>query len=139
MFHGEATYVPVFGSSNTIGNYCVLVMDSTITDLASVKDQILTLINSITEKAVKSMMGTGSMAQIMSSILYSLDMIMLGLLGATVFGFVTLALFAYKPFITIVTYFMVFSLCFVFLIGAFMLNGIYWETLIAMYDKDVNC
>lgn len=112
----------------------MLSFDTNIEEVAAIKDQLETLLTSLGDQAVKKMMGEGNTAQFMGSIIYSIDMIFIAFLGSAVFGFLTLMLFAWKDFITIMTYLMVFFLMIVLLIGAFIVNKMYWDSMIAMYD-----
>jgi hypothetical protein len=100
---GSAAYYPLVGATNVLGNYCLIQVDSTITEVAALIDQITTLVTSMSDSAIKSLMGTGSMAQVMSSVIYSIDLMFLAFIGSAVVGFMVLGLFAYKPFIMVVT------------------------------------
>jgi len=61
-------------------------------------------------------------------------MIMIAFLGSAVFGFLVLLLFAWKDFITIMAYLMVFFIMILLLIGATIVNKMYWDSMIAMYE-----
>lgn len=131
-FTGTSSAVPVFGTENKLGNYCTLSFDRTIAEIASIEAQLTTLVTSLADQAVKKMMGTGSFAQFLSSIIYSLDMIIIAFLGSAIFGFILLVLYAWKPFITVLAYTMVFSVMIVLLVGAGIVNAIYWDNMKSM-------
>jgi len=77
----------------------MITLDQTIAEVASIKDQVATLITSLGDQAIKKMMGTGNSAQFLSSIIYSMDMIFLAFCSSAIWGFLVLVLFAWEPFI----------------------------------------
>jgi hypothetical protein len=109
-----------------------MAVDNTIDEVAAIQAQLTTLITSLADQAVKKMMGTGSFAQFLSSIIYSMDMIILAFLGSAIFGFILLVLYAWKPFITVLSYTMVFSVMIVLLAGAGIVNGMYFDNMKSM-------
>lgn len=69
--------------------------------------------------------GKGTFSQILSSIMSTMDCIMIGFLGAAITGFLVLILYSAKPFIGLITYAMVFSMLFVIAFGTWIVNGMY--------------
>lgn len=59
----------------------------------------------------------------MSSVISTMDVIMLGFIGAGVTGFIVLFLYSQKVVIGVITYIMVFSMFFVLALGTWILNG----------------
>jgi hypothetical protein len=90
--------------------------------VSSIKASLTTLVTGLADQAVKKMMGTGGIAQVMSSIVYSMDLIIISFLASAIFGFILLVLYAWKPFITTLAYTMVFSVMIVLLVGAVVVN-----------------
>jgi len=52
-----------------VGNYCLLKVDSSIPEVETVITQINQMISTVTDQAVKSMMGKGNTAQVLGSII----------------------------------------------------------------------
>jgi len=140
QFGSDTTKYPIFGSLKLVGNYCLISIDSSIPEVNLIIEQLNAMIKSVTDHAVKSMMGKGNTANLLSSVFYSSDMIFLAFIGSAVFGFLTLSLFAYKPFIGVMAYLMVFSLLVVLCVGAGLVNKVYWDQMINSNELDsINC
>lgn len=56
-------------------------------------------------------------------------MIFLSFIGSAIFGFIVLTLFAWKPFISIMTYIMVFLIMIVMVVAAVVVNKMYMDSI----------
>jgi len=97
------------------------------------------MIKTLGDQAVKKMMGTGISAQFLSSILYSADLMLIAFFASALFGFALLMLYAYEPFVCVMAYTMVFFVMIVLLIGALVVNNMYWDSMKSMNALDIGC
>lgn len=137
---GTDTGVTVLGATAIPGgNYCFMSVDSTISEVEALKEQLDTLINDFMKSLTSGSGGTGSFSQAMSSVMSTMDVIMLGFLGSGVTGFIVLFLYTQKVFIGLVTYIMVGSVMGVLGFGCFIVNGMYLKKIILLQGVDNTC
>lgn len=80
-------------------------MDTSIDNAAinSIKENLLALVNSFISSMTTAGAGTGTVSQLLSSVINTMDCIMLGFVGAAVCGFIVLILYTQKVIIGFIT------------------------------------